>query len=178
MNAMIKMGVVGAAVAMASAANAAIYIGQPLYVPAGHEAVVTFHSSDAGWTGDVYWMGGDSERDGLGQWLFNNHASTPSDSVSLGVFDVQTPLYFAYDITDGELNTYRMTDSNEIKQFAYEDIAPNHFRMRIEDIKLPGGDHDYNDCMFDVQFYSTPAPGAATLGAMGLLLGFRRRRAS
>lgn len=178
MNTMIKMGVVGAAVAMASAASAAIYVGQPLYVPAGHEAVVTFHSSDAGWTGDVYWMGGDSERDGLGQWLFNNHASTPSDSVSLGVFDVQTPLYFAYDITDGELNTYRMTDSNEIKQFAYEDIAPNHFRMRIEDIKLPGGDHDYNDCMFDVQFYSTPAPGAATLGAMGLLLGFRRRRAS
>ncbi len=178
MNAMIKMGVVGAAVAMASAASAAIYIGQPLYVPGGHEAVVTFHSSDAGWTGDVYWMGGDSGRDGLGQWLFNNHASSPSDSVSLGVFEIETPLYFAYDITDGELNTYRMTDANEIKQFAYEDIGPGHFRVRIEDIKLPGGDQDYNDCMFDVRFYSTPAPGAATLGAMGLLLGFRRRRAS
>ncbi|MCC6229300.1 MAG: hypothetical protein IT432_08750 [Phycisphaerales bacterium] len=178
MNVMIKMGVVGAAVAMASAASAAIYIGQPLYVPAGHEAVVTFHSSDAGWTGDVYWMGGDSERDGLGQWLFNNHASTPSDSVSLGVFNAETPLYFAYDITAGGLNTYRMTDSNEINQFAYEDIGVDHFRMRIEDIKLPDGDKDYNDCMFDVRFYKTPAPGAATLGGLGLLLGFRRRRAS
>lgn len=177
MNAMIKMGVVGAAAAMASAASAAIYVGQPLYVPAGSEAVVTFHSSDAGWTGDVYWMGG-SGRDGLGQWLFNNHESTPSDSYSLGVFNVETPLYFAYDITDGEINTYRMTDANEIKQFAYEDIAPDHFRMRIEDIKLPGGDQDYNDCMFDVRFYNTPAPGAVTLGGMGLLLGFRRRRAS
>ncbi len=177
MNTMIKMGVVGAA-AMASAASAAIYIGQPLYVPAGHEAVVTFHSSDAGWTGDVYWMGGDQEREGLGQWLFNNHASSPGDSISLGVFENQTPLYFAYDITSGELNTYRMTDEVEIMQFAYEDIAANHFRMRIEDIKLPGGDHDYNDAMFDVQFYSTPAPGAVTLGGLGLLLGFRRRRAS
>jgi len=177
MNAMIKLGVVGAA-AMASAAGAAIYVGQPLYVPTGHEAVVTFHSSDAGWTGDVYWMGGDSERDGLGQWLFNNHASTPGDSVSLGVFNAETPLYFAYDITDGEMNTYRMTDSVDIKQFAYEDIAPDHFRMRIEDIKLPNGDKDYNDCMFDVRFYKTPAPGAATLGGLGLLLGFRRRRAS
>jgi uncharacterized protein (TIGR03382 family) len=177
MNTMIKMGVVGAA-AMASAASAAIYIGQPLFVPAGHEAVVTFHSSDAGWTGDVYWMGGDQEREGLGQWLFNNHSSSPGDSISLGVFENQTPLYFAYDITSGELNTFRMTDEVDIMQFAYEDIAANHFRMRIEDIKLPGGDHDYNDAMFDVQFYSTPAPGAATLGAMGLLLGFRRRRAS
>lgn len=176
MNTMIKMGVIGAA-AMASAANAAIFIGQPLYVPAGHEAVVTFHSSDAGWTGDVYWMGGMGRED-LGMWLFNNHASTPGDSVSLGVFESQTPLYFAYDITDGDLNTYRMTDSAEIYQFAYEDIAADHFRMRIEDIKLPCGDQDYNDCMFDVQFYKTPAPGAATLAGLGLLLGFRRRRAS
>lgn len=177
MNKMMKVGVVGAVVAAASAANAAMFIGVPLYVPAGHEAVVTFHSSDAGWTGDAYWMGG-TEREGLGTWLFNNHASTPGDSVSLGVFNVETPLYFAYDITNGEVGTYFMTNAIDINQFAYEDIGPNHFRMRIEDIRLPGGDHDYNDCEFDVQFNRTPAPGAATLAGLGLCLGFRRRRAS
>ena len=164
-------------------------------------ASVSFVGSDAGAKGSLYFMGGAS--DGtitspsvmddpeLGMELFSTRTPPAGDArtVSLGTFDADEVLTFAYLITHG----VRVAPTGSLFRTDL-DIAPAHFaildeptrlnddtviyRLGVEDIRNPErADWDYNDVVFDVTITSVPTTGAPALAmALGLIVSRRRRR--
>lgn len=119
----------------------------------------------------------------LGQFLFTN--TPPADSiVSIGHFNAGTTLHFAYRITQGSMfiptGQVQRTDGGASTFFALTtgtDGIGQFARVGIEDNMTPGEtDWDYNDMVFTVR--AIPAPGAAALMGLSLLMGGARRRRS
>lgn len=166
-----------AALASCGAASADPVIGVPVTIAADQtEVTLRFVGSDAAWTGELYWIDQGNASSLIGP-IFNNHASAPGDAFTLpGLFNAGDELLFAYEVITGEENMFRMDDAGAINQFAVEALGGGIHRMFIEDIKLPGGDHDYNDAIFDIETRLVPTPGSvALLGMAGAFAGFRRR---
>lgn len=150
-------------------------IGQAIPVPANSLVTVTFVSSSAGWTGNLHWLDGDAAFT-PGPVIFNNHAASPGDTFAVGTFGSAGPLMFSYDVVSGTQNLFEMTDAAEINQFSYEATGPGMYRMGIEDIRLPGGDRDYNDIVFDVNVTPVPTGGPIALSGLGAALLIRKRK--
>lgn len=199
---------------LTAAANADIIMGEPVTSPVGlSTASIEFRGASASYTGELYFMGWgseesilhfapDSNHSHLGQWLFNNHESTPGSQMALlGEFDSGSVLHFAYKIISprDQRDLFRTDVLNDRDNFAYD---PANGDLRIEDLRRNGGhdgddddhhedhfrdehdggdclpyDGDFNDAMFTVTFQSIPAPGSlALLGLGGLAMTRRRRR--
>jgi len=165
-----------AACVPAFAANAEMTVGQPLQAPYEADVSIEFVSSSAGWTGEVRWFPADDFED-AGVLAFVNKNAEPGDLLaSAGVVQQGQTIPLGYNIIKGVPDLYRMDDPATVEQFAYEWLAPDRARVFIEDIRLPGGDADYNDAIVDLTFNAVPEPGSVALAASGVLLWSRRRR--
>lgn len=160
----------------AAGANADMIIGQPLVFSGTPQAVtLRYVSSSAGWDG-VLWLDASSARDGIETPLFFNHGTVPGTELQIGIFQPGERLDFIYDVISGSYDTFRTTDPVTIAQFSWEVLDPHTTRVGVEDIRLPAGDRDYNDMVFEVHTLSVPGPpGMALLGLVGVLATRRRR---
>ena len=138
---------------------------------------VTFLGSSAGYTGVMNWINTDFESGGLA--LLNNHESATGESVFLpGTFAAGERIDFSYEVIRGGLDIFKTSEAADWAQFQIDASDPNNVWIGVEDIRLPGGDSDYNDAVFQVSFIQTvPSPGSMALLGTGVLMVSRRRRA-
>jgi len=141
-------------------------------------AEVFWLGSDAGYTGELSWI--NPLESGSDVVLWNNHAASIGQSFVLPMtFAAGERLDFQYEIIAGGLDVFSTANENDWGQFSVDASNPYDVLVGIEDIRLPGGDSDFNDAEFNVVFTCgsvVPAPGSlAVLGAGGML-GLRRRR--
>lgn len=134
-------------------------VGQPIPVPDGkYHASAVFVGSNAGFKGVVSLIEAGEGGPDAGEMIFHNHLTPPGHQVDLGAFDAGRHLRFAYEVMSGRPDLFRMDRPEDRNQFAYTILKPGVFRVGVEDIRLPGGDHDYNDMVFDVYVTTIPAP--------------------
>lgn len=167
------------ALTIASAATLAhADIADPgVYSPFDNAQVkVTFISSSAGYTGVMNWISPDLESGGLA--LLNNHESALGESIFLPTtFQAGERIDFSYEVIRGGLDIFKTTEAGDWAQFRVDASDPNNVWVGVEDIRLPGGDSDYNDAVFQVSFIQTvPTPGSLALLSSGVLMVARRRR--
>ena len=176
---------------LSGSACADAIIGGPVVSPTGlSTATVEFTGSSAGYTGDFYFLGWGTQdavihfapnttESDLGQWLFNNHSSQQGADATLdGLFESQSVLHFAYEITHPRKkhDVFRTDVSASADNFAYD--AQTGF-YGVEDLRRSyhGYDGDFNDATFSIAFHQVPAPGSlALLGLGGLAMSRRRSR--
>jgi len=189
-----------AALAAASGASAAfIGIEDPVTLEQDAAVSVELVGGWAGAGGDLYFLGArsgeqfnaaaDTAEPGLGQRLFGNKDAAGA-SASLGDFRAGDQLHFAYHITKGHGSVVTQGDvmrsdvNADFIQFGHDPGAQlgSGLRVGVEDIRDPKrSDWDYEDIVFDVNFTPgrgapAPAPGSATLMALGAALAAQRRR--
>ncbi len=167
------------ALAITSAATMAhADIADPgIYSPFDNAQVkVTFISSSAGYTGVFNWINPDLESGGL--TLLNNHESATGESVFLPTtFQQGERIDFSYEVIRGGLDLFETSDAADWAQFSIDASDPNNVWIGVEDIRLPGGDSDFNDAVFQVSFSpAVPTPGSIALMGTGMLMVSRRRR--
>ena len=192
--------IAAAAFATASGASAAfVELDQPVALEENAAVRVELVGAWAGAAGDVYFLGAeragelsaapDTSKPGLGQRLFNSKDAAGA-SVQLGDFRAGDELHFAYHITKGHGRVVTQGDvmrtdvSGDFIQFGHDPGARlgSGLRVGVEDIRDPKrSDWDYQDVVFDVNFTPgrgapAPAPGSATLMALGAALAAQRRR--
>lgn len=137
---------------------------------------VTWLGALSSYTGDLTWLNADTAT--VSPVLFNNKTAEVNDSRSLGVALNEGDRFdFIYEIVAGGLDVFSTAEQRDWNQFRVTEINETTFQVNIEDIRLPRGDADYNDAVFEVSFARTiPAPGSlALLGFGGALMGRRRR---
>ena len=132
----------------------------------------------AGWNGELSLINVDVE---VGEpdttFLMTNQSPDRARIGYVGQFDAGESLFFQYEVVSGTKNVFRMDDEVGLDQFLHEWIDPKTARLYVEDIKLPRGDADYNDAVYELSFFTIPTPGAAGIAAAGLvMMGGRRRR--
>ena len=140
------------------------------------QAKVTFVSSSAGYTGVMNWMNSDIS---TSVTLLNNHESAIGDSVTLPtIFQAGDRIDFSYEVIRGGLDLFETANAADWAQFRVDASDPTNVMVGIEDIRLPRGDSDYNDAVFNVSFtQAVPTPGSLALVGTGVLMVSRRRRA-
>ncbi len=144
-------------------------------------AEIVWVGSSAGYTGQLSYISPESLGDGVS--LLTNKSATVGQRYQLpGTFSQGQRLDFSYDVIVGGLDFFSTAIESDWMQFSVDASNPHSVLVGIEDIRLPGGDSDYNDAQFRVDFSCetppnpTPSPGTfALLGASGLMLGRRRR---
>jgi len=162
------------AVAAAAAVAHADRVPGAIVAPYEADVLVSFVSQSAGWTGELSWLGV-AGNVGSPQLLLTNREQVGANAV-VGHVQQNDVLYFQYEITRGQHNVFRQDDEVGAIQFQHEWLDGSTARLYVEDIKLPGGDKDYNDAVYDVKFQAVPAPGAFSLCLAGALPLVRRRR--
>lgn len=174
---MVMAGICGAA-SMASA-SIAITEDPGIISPCNDAQVeVIWIGSDAGYTGELSWV--NPLENGSNIALWTNHSASAGDSFVLpGTFAEGQRIDFVYEIISGGIDIFSTANESDWGQFSVDASDPHNVIVGIEDIRLPGGDSDFNDAQFHVKFTcapNVPAPGAmALLGAGGLMMGRRRR---
>jgi uncharacterized protein (TIGR03382 family) len=141
------------------------------------EVSVEWIGSDAGYTGELAWINPDIPT--VSTTLFNNKQATQGQSYSVPRLYVQGErVDFSYGIIRGSSDFFTTTNQNDWAQFNIDASDPLNVVVGVEDIRLPGGDSDFNDVMFRVRFSQSaiPAPGAMGLLAMSSVALIRRRR--
>jgi len=140
------------------------------------QAKITFISSSAGYTGVMNWL--NPEIGSTEVALLNNHESAVGDFVTLPkTFQAGERIDFSYEVVRGGLDLFKTSDPEDWAQFSIDASDPFNVWIGVEDIRLPGGDSDYNDAVFQVSFTpSVPAPGSIALMGAGVLMVSRRRR--
>lgn len=152
-----------ACLSVCSVASGDLIVGQPIPVPGGaYHASAVFIGSSAGFNGVVSLIESGEGGPAPGEIIFDNHLSPPGLEVDLGAFNAGQHLQFAYEVMSGNPDLFRMDRPEDRNQFAFTILDPGVFRVGIEDIRLPGGDQDYNDIIFDVYVTTIPAPAVAT----------------
>lgn len=160
----------------AGSASAQVHIGDPIIIEGGPQSVSVHYFYATTNMDGVLWLDGDSTQDGQDVPLFFNHSGELGFEHILGRYEEGARLDFIYDVLTGVPDSFRTTDPIESLQFRWEWTTPDIIEVDIDDMRLPGGDADYNDMVFEVRMQSIPAPGAAGGIAMLGLIGLRRRR--
>lgn len=149
-------------------------------IVAREDSIVTMSliSRSAGWDGELSLINVDVE---VGQpettFILSNQLSERNRLEYVGQFDAGEALLFQYEIVRGTANVFRMDDEVGLDQFRHQWVNSHTARLYVEDIKLPGGDRDYNDAVYELNFRTVPTPGALAAAATGLaFIGGRRRR--
>ncbi len=163
---------------LASVSSAAIVpVDGPIVSPFESRAEVTFVSRNAGWVGQLSILPSANDLSGAApQAVMRNDAKKSDPAVDIGTFARGESLFFQYTIITGTPGSYEQNDPTEAKQFRHAWLNDHTARLFVEDIRLPGGDRDYNDAIFDVTFTAVPSPGAVATAALGGLMMIRRRR--
>lgn len=139
------------------------------------QAKITFVSSSAGYTGVMNWINPDISASVV---LLNNHESAIGESVTLPkTFQAGERIDFSYEVIRGGLDLFETAEAADWAQFSVDASDPNNIWIGVEDIRLPGGDSDFNDAVFQVSFSpAVPTPGSMALMGSGVLMVSRRRR--
>ncbi len=145
----------------------------PIVAQQDSEFSVRLVSSSAGWTGWLSYIGNIEGEPAL---MLSNKGDKNAAPTLVGRVQAGEALYFQYEITKGTLNTYRQDDEVGAQQFRHEWISDTTARLFVEDIKLPGGDRDDNDAVYDVSFNPVPTPGTLAMGLASAGLLVKRRR--
>lgn len=158
------------------AATAQVHYGQPIIIQDEPHAVSVHYMSASTSYDGVLWLAGTSIPSGIDTPLFFNHSGELGFEHYLGGFQVGDRLDFIYDVLTGAPDSFRTDDLVESMQFRWRWDTPDIILVEIEDVRLPGGDWDYNDMRFEVRMLPIPGPGAGVALAMAGFLGVRRRR--
>ncbi len=163
-----------AAAAFTASADITDYETGPIVSPYAATFTVDFVSSRAGWTGELSWL---SNVENEGPVLLMSNKSDPNAAPTfVGSVAEGESVLFQYEITNGTHNIFRQDTEVGAAQFRHQWTSSNTARLFVEDIKLPGGDADYNDAIFDIAFTPVPTPGTfAMAGLAGGMLIKRRR---
>ena len=131
----------------------------------------------AGWNGELSVINVDAESvEDQTSFLLSNRGHDRNRIVDVGTFDAGEAILFQYEVVSGQRNIFRMDDEAGLRQFRHEWLDADTARLYVEDIKLPGGNKDYNDAVYELNFSAVPTPGALGVAAAGLALVARRRR--
>lgn len=164
-----------AAVAFFASFAAADMVSGPIVAQEDSEFSVRLISSSAAWTGELSWLS-NIESEVTPVLLMTNKSSTSAAPTQVGSVQAGEALYFQYQITHGTLNTFRQDDETGAAQFRHEWTSGTTARLFVEDIKLPGGDADFNDAVFEVAFNPVPTPGVLAMAAVSGGMFIKRRR--
>ena len=135
-------------------------------------ATVVFVGSSAGYTGELTWVSSVPDRSDI--LVFNNKQAFAGDSLTLpALFARGEQVHLRYEIVRGGLDTFR--SDTDPAQFRFTALSETEFLIGIEDIRLPGGDADFNDATFRVSFAQMPTPGSVALLGLGALFARRKR---
>lgn len=170
-----KIIITTAAVAFCASFAAADLVDGQIIAQQDSDFSVRLISSDAGWTGELSWLS-NIESEASPVLLMTNKSSTNAPPTQVGTVAAGEALYFQYEITNGTQNTFRQDETEGAQQFKYEWMSENIARLFVEDIKLPGGDADYNDAVFEIAFTPVPTPGVLAMAAISGGLFIKRRR--
>jgi hypothetical protein len=157
-------------------ATAQVHIGDPIIIEGGPQSVSVHYFYATTNMDGVLWLDGSSTHDGQDVPLFFNHSGELGFEHILGRYEEGDRLDFIYDVLTGEPDSFRTTDPIESLQFRWEWTTPDIIEVDIDDMRLPAGDADYNDMVFEVRMHAIPAPGPTAGLALLPLLGLRRRR--
>jgi len=195
----VKRSVIAASMLAAASGASAAFIGleDPIALQEDAAVAVTLVGGWAGAEGDLYFLGAsrsgvlsaaaDTAEPGLGQRLYGNKDAA-GQTIQLGDFLAGDELHFAYHITSGNGGTVITGDvirsdvSRDFIQFGFDadHTGDGRIRLGVEDIRDPKrSDWDYQDAVIDLSFTparGVPAPGSATLMALGAALAAQRRR--
>jgi hypothetical protein len=163
-----------AATAFAATADVTDYSEGPIISPYAASFTVDFVSSSAGWTGQLSWL---SNTESQTPFLLMSNKSDPNAApTQVATVGAGEAVLFQYEITRGTHNIFRQDDEVGGNQFRHQWTSDNTARLFVEDIKLPGGDADYNDAVFDVVFTPVPTPGTVAIAGLAGGLLIKRRR--
>jgi len=170
---LLAAGIAGIAAGSAGASVLMPTVGEPPTAPADTCASVSLVGSSGHWGAVLFWLGHDAA--GPRTPVLNNIWGSPGDTVALGHFERGEPLLFALDVLTGSPDTIDMTDPLDAPFFAWWDLGGGVYRVGFEDPRL-GERGEFSDFVFDIEFCTVPAPGAAGVIAAAGLAAVRRRR--
>lgn len=160
--------------AFAATADIADYESGPIVARQDSTFTVDFVSSSAGWTGQLSWL---SNVENEAPFLLMSNKSDPNAApTQVGSVQAGESVLFQYEITRGTLNTFRQDDEVGGAQFRHRWTSDTTARLFVEDIKLPGGDADFNDAVYDITFTPVPTPGTVAMAGLAGGLLIKRRR--
>jgi len=185
---MIRTTIAAAAVTIAAAPGLAgaglAPMAEPAVLSPIDDAVVTVEwiGSSAGYTGNLNWI--DATRAESGDVVLTRATLWDNKSAEAGqswriprLFAQGERVDFEYDIIKGKIDSFSTPSPDDAGQFMADATDPFRVIVGIEDIRLPGGDADFNDAVFAVSFApAVPAPTGMAIVALGGLLAVRRRR--
>ncbi|MEM7754052.1 MAG: hypothetical protein AAF297_00275 [Planctomycetota bacterium] len=150
----------------------------PVVSPFDSLVTITLIERRAGWNGELSLIDvGAPFGEPDTSFLMTNNKNQRGVVEYVGQFDAGESIFFQYEVVSGTKNVFRMDDKVGLDQFRHEWLDKDTARLYVEDIKLPGGDADYNDGIYELSFLTIPTPGAVGVAAAGLLMmGARRRR--
>ena len=165
-----------AAAALTASADIADYETGPIVSTSAATFTVDLVSSNAGWTGVLGWIS-NVESEGIIE-LMSNKSDKNAAPTLVGSVGAGEAVLFQYRITKGTLNTFRQDDEVGGAQFRHQWTSDTTARLFVEDIKLPGGDADYNDAVYDVTFTPVPTPGVLAMSVLAGGMLVKRRRSA
>lgn len=155
--------------------------GESLFVGTTGEVILTFLSSQASFSSDLFLQGNSAS-------ILNNHTATSGAQYSLGNFEAGTTLNFSLLVnTIGTtfFNGPASINPDNVIHAAYSGVVGNSITVGFEDL-LGGGDLDYNDLVFSLtNVYAATAPVTAVsepetyamfMAGLGLMGWTARRR--
>jgi hypothetical protein len=155
--------------------------GDSLFVATAGEVILTFLSSEADYSSDLFLQGGAGS-------IFNNKTVATGSQFSLGNFEAGTTLTFGLlvnNIGATFFNGPASLNPDNVIHAAYSSVIGNTITIGFEDL-FGGGDLDYNDLVFSltnvyaattpVSPVSEPETYAMFMAGLGLMGWASKRR--